>query len=184
METFSDTVTHVKHMFVDLNAAHVPLTVLDKVGPLLRLLTVEEKKAFLAQTAVAALLDRSRLVSHETVEAIYQGVVDHLGDIAWSPTWRLSEPQRAPATGPASAEGGPCRNAAVRCADRPAVGSAWGPAAAGSLPALRRLGRCGGSSAGTVDPGGRGCASRRHGTRGGPAQCSGAAAPPGLLLHW
>ena len=73
-------------MFADLNAAHVPLTALDKVGPLLCLLTVEEKKAFLAQTAVAALLDLSQLVSRETVEVMYQGVVNHLGDFARSPT--------------------------------------------------------------------------------------------------
>ena len=52
-----DTVTRVEHMFMDLNAAHVPLTALDKVWTLLSLLTVEEKKAFLAQTAVAVLLD-------------------------------------------------------------------------------------------------------------------------------
>jgi hypothetical protein len=108
-ETLSDAVTRVGHMFADLNAAHVPLTALDRVGPLLRLLTGDERKAFFAQPAVAALLDRSRLVSRETVEAMYQGVVDHLGAFARSPTWRFSKApaQRAPAPGPASAEGGP-----------------------------------------------------------------------------
>ena len=38
---------------------------------------------------------------------MYHGVVDHLGDFARSPTCRFSKPKRAPATGPASAEGGP-----------------------------------------------------------------------------
>ena len=86
-ETLSDVVTRIKHIFADLNAVHVPLTALDKVWPLLCLLTVEEKKVFLAQTAVAALLDRPQLVSCKTVEAMYHGVVNHLGYFAWSPTW-------------------------------------------------------------------------------------------------
>ena len=79
-------VMHIEHIFSDLNAAHVQLTVLDKVGPLLGLLTVEEEKAFLVQTAVAVLLDRSLLVSHKTVEVMYHG-----GHVPWggqSP-WRL-----------------------------------------------------------------------------------------------
>ena len=61
------------------------------------------------QTAVAALLDRSQLVSSEKVEAMYQGVVNHLGYFAWSPTWRFSKApaQLALASGPASVEGGP-----------------------------------------------------------------------------
>ena len=99
-ETLSDEVICVEHMFVDLNAVHVPLTALD-------LLTVEEKKAFLVQTVVAALLDLSRLVSCKTVVVMYQGVINHLGDFAWSPTWWFSKQQLAPAMGPASAEGGP-----------------------------------------------------------------------------
>ena len=37
------------------------------------------------QTAAAALLNRSWLVSSETVEAMYQGVVDHLSDFAKPP---------------------------------------------------------------------------------------------------
>ena len=84
-----------------INAEHIQLTALDKVGPLLCLLTVEEKKAFLEQMAFAALLDRSRLVSSETVEVLYRREVNHLGNFAWSPTWLFSKQQWAPATGQA-----------------------------------------------------------------------------------
>ena len=104
----SDSVTRVGHMFTDLNTAHVLLTTLDRVGPLLCLLTGEERKTFFEQTAVAELLNLSRLVSRETVEAMYEGVVDHLVDFAQSPTWQFSKApaQLAPAPGLASAEGG------------------------------------------------------------------------------
>ena len=60
-ETLLDAVTRVWHMFADLNAAHVPLTALNRVGLLLCLLTGDERKAFFAQLAVAALRDRSRV---------------------------------------------------------------------------------------------------------------------------
>ena len=86
-ETLSDAVTRVEHMFTDLQAAFVTLTALDRVGHLLRLLTEDERKAFLAQPEVAALLDRFRLVSCETMEEMCQGVLGHLGDFTRSPTY-------------------------------------------------------------------------------------------------
>ena len=109
-ETLSDAVTRVEQMFTDLQAAFVTLTALDKVSHLLHLLTGDKRKAFLAQPEVATLLDRSRLVSCETMEEMCRGVLDHLGDFARFPTWRFSKApaQRAPAPGPASADGGQC----------------------------------------------------------------------------
>ena len=64
---------------------------------------------------------------------MYQGVVNHLGYFAWSPTWLFSKQQLALATGPSSAEGGQSRTQQATVQNVPLLAPRGGPQPRGAF---------------------------------------------------